>query len=212
MEIFNTIQRFSFALLFVLFYTIIWNFSKEVQSLFLSCVQEAKHRSTVHYKNGWIVEKDILVTILERQASRLSKKTFISEQDLKQIEIEDLPVTKKTETVEDILAMLNELIGMEVVKKSVADLCQSILNNQKRKTLGLTAENPKIHLVLTGNPGTGKTTVARLISDILYDLKIKEKENGKTIGKLNFNGLTLTLLASDGVRIVNKPKNKQKIK
>ena len=149
-----------------------FNFSKEVQSLFLSCVQEAKHRSTVHYKNGWLVEKDILVTILERQASRLSKKSFISEQDLKQIEVEDLPVTKKTETVEDILAMLNELIGMEVVKKSVADLCQSILNNQKRKALGLTAENPKIHLVLTGNPGTGKTTVARILGKLFHTMQL----------------------------------------
>ena len=149
-----------------------FNFSQEVQSLFLSCVQEAKHRSTVHYKNGWLVEKDILVTILERQASRLSKKSFISEQDLKQIEIEDLPVTKKTETVEDILAMLNELIGMEVVKKSVADLCQSILNNQKRKALGLTAENPKIHLVLTGNPGTGKTTVARILGKLFHAMQL----------------------------------------
>ena len=149
-----------------------FNFSKEVQSSFLSCVQEAKHRSTVHYKNGWLVEKDILVTILERQASRLSKKSFISEQDLKQIEIEDLPVTKKTETVEDILAMLNELIGMEVVKKSVADLCQSILNNQKRKALGLTAENPKIHLVLTGNPGTGKTTVARILGKLFHAMQL----------------------------------------
>lgn len=149
-----------------------FNFSKEVQSLFLSCVQEAKHRSTVHYKNGWLVEKDILVTILERQASRLSKKSFISEQDLKQIEVEDLPLTKKTETVEDILAMLNELIGMEVVKKSVADLCQSILNNQKRKALGLTAENPKIHLVLTGNPGTGKTTVARILGKLFHTMQL----------------------------------------
>ena len=149
-----------------------FNFSQEVQKTFLSCVQEAKHRSTVHYKNGWLVEKDILVTILEHQASRLSKKSFISEQDLKQIEIEDLPVTKKTETVEDILAMLNELIGMEVVKKSVADLCQSILNNQKRKALGLTAENPKIHLVLTGNPGTGKTTVARILGKLFHVMQL----------------------------------------
>ena len=166
-----------------------FNFSQEVQSLFLSCVQEAKHRSTVHYKNGWLVEKDILVTILEHQASRLSKKSFISEQDLKQIEIEDLPVTKKTETVEDILAMLNELIGMEVVKKSVADLCQSILNNQKRKALGLTAENPKIHLVLTGNPGTGKTTVARILGKLFSSIgllssdKVIECDRSKIVGK-----------------------------
>ncbi len=44
-----------------------------------------------------------------------------------------------------------------------------------------------------------------------YELEVTE-EDGKTIGKLNFNGLTLTLLASDSVRIINKPKNKQKIK
>ena len=149
-----------------------FKFSQEVQTLFLSCVQEAKHRSTVHYKNGWIVEKDILVTILERQASRLSKKTFISEQDLKQIEIEDLPVTKKAERVEDILAMLDELIGMEVVKKSVRDLCQSILNNQKRIDLGLIAENPKIHIILTGNPGTGKTTVARILGKLYHAMQL----------------------------------------
>ena len=52
-------------------------FSEEVKNLFPLCVQEAKHRSSVHYKNGWLVEKDILYKILENQASRLSKKAFI---------------------------------------------------------------------------------------------------------------------------------------
>ena len=149
-----------------------FSYSAEVQKSFFSCVQEAKHRPESQYKNGWLVEKDIFATILQRQAFRLSKKTFISERDLTQIEIEDLPVSKKNETVEEILSMLDELVGMEVVKKSVRDLCQSIQNNQKRKNLGLVAENPKIHLVLTGNPGTGKTTVARILGKLFHAMQL----------------------------------------
>ena len=147
-------------------------FSEEVKNLFPLCVQEAKHRSSVHYKNGWLVEKDILTTILERQASRLSKKSNLSHNDLKVIDTEDIPVTKKVETVEEVLSMLNELIGMEVVKKSVGDLCQSIQNNQKRKEMGLVAENPKVHIVLTGNPGTGKTTVARILGKLFHAMQL----------------------------------------
>ena len=147
-------------------------FSEEVKKLFPLCVQEAKHRSSVHYKNGWLVEKDILTTILERQASRLSKKSNLSNNDLKIIQQEDIPVTKKAETVEEVLSMLNELIGMDVVKKSVGDLCLSIQNNQKRKEMGLVAENPKVHIVLTGNPGTGKTTVARILGKLFHAMQL----------------------------------------
>lgn len=147
-------------------------FSEEVKNLFPLCVQEAKHRSSVHYKNGWLVEKDILTTILERQASRLSIKSNLSNNDLKIIQQEDIPVTKKAETVEEVLSMLNELIGMDVVKKSVGDLCLSIQNNQKRKEMGLVAENPKVHIVLTGNPGTGKTTVARILGKLFHAMQL----------------------------------------
>ena len=147
-------------------------FSEEVKNLFPLCVQEAKHRSSVHYKNGWLVEKDILTTILERQASRLSKKSNLSNNDLKIIQQEDIPVTKKKETVEEVLSMLDELIGMDVVKKSVGDLCLSIQNNQKRKEMGLVAENPKVHIVLTGNPGTGKTTVARILGKLFHAMQL----------------------------------------
>ena len=149
-----------------------FGFSGETQKMFLQCVQEAKARPSVPYKNGWLVEKDILKTIIENQAERLSKKNVLRDYDLKRIEPSDLPTRGKPQSVDEILAMLDELIGMENVKKAVREFCQTIQNNQRRAALGLPAENPKTHIVLTGNPGTGKTTVARIFGKLFYAMKL----------------------------------------
>ncbi|MBQ6780845.1 MAG: AAA family ATPase [Treponema sp.] len=159
-------------------------YSDDVQNSLLLCVQEAKHHD-FPYKNGWLVEKDILRTITEKQAARLSKKSDLTAEDLKRIEIDDLPVTKKPRTVEEILDLLDELIGMESVKKAVRSLAQSIQNNQRRKSLGLTAENPKVHMVLTGNPGTGKTTVARILGKLFYAMQLLPSDKVVETGGLD---------------------------
>ena len=57
----------------------------------------------------------------------------ISAEDLRRILPEDLPVVKKVQSVEEILSMLDDLIGMESVKKAVRELCQTIQNNLRRK-------------------------------------------------------------------------------
>ena len=94
-------------------------------------------------------------------------------------------MNKKPETVEEILSMLDELIGIESVKKEVRSLCQTIQNNQKRKSLGLTAENPKIHIILTGNPGTGKTTVARILGKLFYAMQLLPSDKVLETGSLD---------------------------
>ena len=160
-------------------------FSDDVKESLYLCVQEARHTENAPYKNGWLVEKDILRTIMERQAARLSKKADLTADDLKRIESDDLPMTKKPETVEEILSMLDELIGMESVKKAVRELCQTIQNNQKRKSLGLTAENPKVHIVLTGNPGTGKTTVARILGKLFHAMQLLPSDKVLETGGLD---------------------------
>ena len=85
----------------------------------------------------------------------------------------DLRDDDSRQGVDDILASLDDLVGMAGVKSQIASIAKSARMQQRLAELGVTAASPdNIHIIITGNPGTGKTTVARRLGAVFKAIGI----------------------------------------
>lgn len=164
-------------------------FLAEIQYIGVAFVQDktkAMEYLTKASKLGCILAKEILTDYQTRESSlcnnqaspfdvfkRPNRDFFMSRGQLEESNANKHLAPQNNK--EDHMKELNEMIGLSRVKEEVASLRNFVLVQEQRKRQGLKSNNVSYHCVFSGNPGTGKTTVARIVAGIYKDLGILKK-------------------------------------
>ena len=110
----------------------------------------------------------------------------------------DLLPAAYTGALDAIRAEINELVGLAPVKEYVFGLADNLQVQQRRAAAGLKTASLSMHMIFTGNPGTGKTTIARLVAKYLKAIgalkggQLVEVSRGDLVGRYTGHTAPLT--------------------
>ena len=148
-----------------------YRFAPDAQELTLKMITEIYNAREKDFANGRTM-RQLFDKIVAKQAERLQTVDIstLSNEQLMTITVDDIPYeAPKAVDYRECLAKLDGMVGLASVKKEISNLA-AFLNLQIRRGESNTFQGK--HYVFTGNPGTGKTTVARIMADVFRSLGI----------------------------------------
>jgi len=179
-------------------------FAPDLKEHFLLYIKERKNDPSCEYKNGWLIEKDVIPAIDKNQQARLESlgSASLTAEDFKTIKAEDLPLKNKPRTIDEILAELDDMTGMTDVKKTVREIANKIqIQKEQEKKDGTKSAGEGNNIVITGNPGTGKTTIVRTLGALFNAIGLLDSD---TVVEVNGNDLKGSYLGQSKDKVNEK--------
>ena len=192
-------------------------FDPDAEKVFKDYLEFSYKMRGANFRNIYFLQDIFEKEILPKMSERVMKQDLPPEQmDLCTIMPEDIPEIKHTNT-DEAIEKLEALVGLDEVKKQILDHTALVKLNILRAKNGMYNKMPPMHMVFTGNPGTGKTTIAKHIGEIYHSIGVlssghvvvtdRTKLVGEFIGVTEKNALNAINSASGGVLFIDEAYN-----
>lgn len=140
-------------------------------------IRKEKQRSGTQSGNGRMI-RNIIEKAIREQSSRIAGMDTIDEHIAVLLMEEDFGINLESKYNYNLEKELNNVVGLDEVKDFIRSLQAQLRIREKRKSMGLPEdENQTLHMIFKGNPGTGKTIMARIVGDVLYNLGLLSSKN-----------------------------------